>query len=153
MEYIWSIKEFNALTPTELYELLRLRVDVFVVEQNCPYHELDNRDLDDQTRHIRACSPGGGLLAYARLLGPGTHFKGVGMGRVVVDKRARGMGLARDLVKKALENSWMLWPGIYIQIGAQAYLEEFYSSFGFVTRSAPYLEDGIPHIDMVLNQT
>ncbi len=145
----WEIKKFNQLTAEELYELLRLRVDVFVVEQACPYPELDGKDTHAQTLHVSVRMSGGNLAGYLRVIAPGVSYPGVSFGRVVTAKSFRGRGLSHDLIEKAVELARVNWPGIPIQIGAQEYLIAFYRSHGFEAASEIYDEDGIPHIDMV----
>lgn len=148
----WEIKKFSELTAAELYEQLRLRVEVFVVEQACPYPELDGKDLHMETLHLVVRMADGRLAAYLRILAPGVSYPGVSIGRVVTARAFRGMGLSHQLIEKALELIRESWPGIAIQIGAQEYLRAFYQSHGFEPTSKIYLEDGIPHIDMVLEQ-
>lgn len=148
----WEVKKFNELTVAELYELLRLRVDVFVVEQHCPYPELDGKDIHLQTLHVSVRSADGDLAAYLRILAPGVRYPGVSIGRVVTAKAFRGMGLSHKLIEKAMELAQENWPGIPLQMGAQEYLKRFYQSHGFETTSKIYLEDGIPHIDMIRKQ-
>lgn len=148
----WEIKKFSELTAVELYELLRLRVDVFVVEQACPYPELDGKDLNLETLHVAIRLADGNLAAYFRILAPGVSYPGVSIGRVVTAKAFRGRGLSHGLIEKAIELARENWPGIPIQIGAQEYLKRFYQSHGFETTSKIYIEDGIPHIDMVRKQ-
>ncbi len=145
----WEIKKFNQLTAEELYELLRLRVDVFVVEQVCPYPELDGKDTHAQTLHVSVRMSNGNLAGYLRVIAPGVSYPGVSFGRVVTAKSFRGRGLSHDLIEKAVELARVNWPGIPIQIGAQEYLIAFYQSHGFEAASEIYDEDGIPHIDMV----
>ncbi len=145
----WKIKLFNQLDTDELYELLKLRVDVFVVEQNCPYPEIDGKDRHPETLHLSGKSKDGKLLAYLRILPPGLSFKEVSMGRVVVAKESRGQGISDTLLKIALDQIHQTWPSKNIRIGAQVYLKKFYESHGFEAISKSYLEDGIPHIDMI----
>jgi ElaA protein len=148
----WEIKKFCELTTTNLYELLRLRVDVFVVEQVCPYPELDGKDTHGHTLHVAIRMAEGALAAYLRVLAPGVSYPGVSFGRVVTARAFRGQGLSHELVKKAVDLARLNWPGIPIQIGAQEYLTAFYQSHGFEATSPIYLEDNIPHIDMTLKQ-
>ncbi|HCY85634.1 MAG TPA: GNAT family N-acetyltransferase [Desulfobacteraceae bacterium] len=153
MAYHWQAKRFDELTTRELYDLLRLRTDVFVVEQSCPYPELDGKDDHPETIHLWHAGEDGRVAACARLLAPGVSYGGVSMGRVAVHNTYRGIGLAHAMVDKAIELAGRAWPGKKIEIGAQEYLTAFYKYHGFRVVSAPYLEDNIPHIDMVLNQT
>lgn len=145
----WDIKSFKALDTDDLYELLKLRVDVFVVEQNCPYPEIDGKDRHPETRHLIGKNTDGKILAYLRVLPPGLSFKQVSIGRVVVDKNSRGQGISNVMVKKALDLIDRIWPEESIQIGAQVYLMSFYQALGFKAVSENYLEDGILHIDMI----
>lgn len=141
----WIIKRFEELTLNELHDLLRLRVDVFVVEQNCPYPELDG--LDHDATHIMALDDEGLLLAYARLLPP--YDDGVPhIGRVVVRTEARGKGLASHLMQRALSEVERRWGSARSALAAQAHLEHFYGQHGFVRIGTDYLLDGIPHVDM-----
>ena len=143
----WKLYRFEELTASELYEMLKLRVDVFVVEQNCPYPELDN--LDQQSVHL-AYRENGKILAYARLV-PGEIKYGVpSIGRVIVSPDARGRGLARELIRKSIDFIFTEWQSEEIRLQGQLYLKEFYKSFGFDPISDVYDEDGIPHLDMKL---
>ncbi|MCF6246123.1 MAG: GNAT family N-acetyltransferase [Desulfobacula sp.] len=145
----WQLKLFKELGIDELYELLKLRVDVFVVEQNCPYPEIDEKDRYEKTIHLLGKDHGGTVVAYLRILPPGLSFKEVSIGRVVVAKTARELGLSHKMVQKALGKISLAWPGENIKIGAQLYLKTFYETYGFKPVSDSYLEDGIPHIDML----
>ncbi len=147
----WQFYRFNQLTTTQLYALLKLRTDVFVVEQNCPYPELDNKDYAPNTGHLLGYDSNV-LVAYARLLPPGLSYSQVSIGRVVVAESARGKGYGVALIQEALNQCGLLWPDQDIQIGAQLYLVDVYEKFGFVRHSDDYLEDGIPHVDMLLTR-
>jgi ElaA protein len=151
MEDNWQLRRFSELTTKELYDLLRLRTDIFVVEQNCPYPELDGKDEHEEALHLWHYVPDRIMAAYLRILPPGLSYEGVSFGRVAVHGEFRGSGLAHRLVDKAIEIAGRSWPGVKIQIGAQEYLTSFYKAHGFRVVSSPYLEDDIPHIDMVLN--
>lgn len=145
----WQVMTFDELDTYTLYGLLQLRVDVFVVEQNCPYPELDDKDLEPQTRHI-ILTKGGKVIAYSRVLAPGVSFEGFpGVGRVCVSQTARRLGLGRVLVEKTLSVASELWPNTDIHISAQCYLQQFYQDLGFKPASEPYLEDDIPHLKMI----
>jgi ElaA protein len=134
---------FAELTPAELYGILRLRVDVFVVEQNCPYPELDGRDAEPTTVHLWHEAPDGTALSTIRLLHDGEERA---IGRVATAQGARGQGLSAQLVARGIE----LCDGRAVQIGAQAYLEGWYERFGFRRSGPDYVEDGIPHLPMRL---
>jgi ElaA protein len=145
----WEIKSFDGLSTDELYDLLKLRVDVFVVEQNCAYPEIDGKDRHPETRHLLGRNKAGDLVAYSRILPPGLSFKTAGFGRVVVAKFSRGKGISHAMVDQAVAYICKAWPGEPIQIGAQLYLKKFYASHGFKAVSETYIEDGIPHVDMI----
>jgi len=145
----WKIKSFSRLGRDELYEFLKLRVDVFVVEQKCPYPEMDDKDRHPETLHLAGKGKGGELMAYLRILPPGLSFKEVSIGRVVVAKESRRQGISDTMLKIALNQINRTWPNENIRIGAQVYLKKFYESHGFEAASESYLEDGIPHIDMI----
>lgn len=144
-EIHWVLKPFDRLTPAELYELLRLRSRVFVVEQQCAYLDSDGRD--PEAFHLLGYRDGT-LAAYARLFAPGAYYAEAAIGRIVTAPEARGAGVGRTLVAKSLEIAARLYGDGPVRIGAQRYLEGFYASFGFKPAGAPYLEDGIPHIEM-----
>ncbi|WP_281559544.1 GNAT family N-acetyltransferase [Thalassomonas sp. RHCl1] len=145
----WECLTFSQLTTEQLYQLLKLRVDVFVVEQTCPYPELDDKDRAQDVCHLLGYQDGE-LIAYARLLPPGISYDNVSFGRVAIAQSARGQGLGQTLVATILSHCQQLWPNRDIDIGAQEYLLDFYQSFGFTAISDVYLEDDIPHLDMRL---
>lgn len=145
----WQVVTFSELDTYTLYQLLQLRVDVFVVEQNCPYPELDDKDLHPQTRHI-ILKKGDKVIAYSRVLAPDVSFDDFpGIGRVCVSQTARRLGLGRVLVEKTLAEATQLWPETDVHISAQCYLQQFYQDLGFQPASEPYLEDDIPHLKMI----
>ncbi|WP_064838577.1 MULTISPECIES: GNAT family N-acetyltransferase [unclassified Rhizobium] len=141
-----DLKGLDELSPRELYDLLKMRVDVFVVEQNCPYPELDGKDVD--ALHLRLLSSGE-QLASARLLKPHDAHDPVKIGRVVVSPAHRGKRLGDALMSEAISACERLYPANPIALSAQAHLRRFYEAFGFSVASEEYLEDGIPHINMV----
>ncbi len=143
----WNYKLWEELGREELFDIYKLRVDVFVVEQNCAYPEIDLKDK--LVGHLFAYADGQ-LAAYSRLCPPNTVYPEASLGRVICHSSFRGQGLGRDLVKRAVERLQEDYPQQKIKAQAQHYLEDFYKSFGFKTISEPYLEDGIPHVDMVL---
>jgi ElaA protein len=145
----WETKPFSRLSTDELYEILKLRVNVFVVEQTCPYHELDGKDRHPETLHLFGRSKDLTLVAYLRILPPGLSFEEAAIGRVVVAKKSRGQGISGWMLKNAMDRIKRTWPGVDIKIGAQVYLTKFYESLGFQSVSEAFLEDGIPHIDML----
>lgn len=149
MHLTWKLYKFEELTAAELYEMLKLRVDVFVVEQKCPYPELDN--LDQQSVHL-AYKENGEILAYARLVPAELKYGVPSIGRVIVSSDARGRGLARELVRRSIDFIFTEWKPEEIRLQGQLYLKEFYQSFGFNPISDVYDEDGIPHLDMKLDK-
>jgi ElaA protein len=142
---VLSCKPFASLTALELYGILQLRSEVFVVEQNCVYQDVDGFDLE--AHHLFA-SDGSQVIAYARALPPGAKYPQASLGRVVSHGSVRGSGLGKQLMRTAISRCEELWPGMGITISAQAYLQKFYQELGFTTESEPYLEDDIPHIKM-----
>lgn len=146
----WVDVGFSELTLEQLYGLLQLRVDVFVVEQNCPYPELDGKDKHPQTRHLLGLDELGHVVAYSRVLAPSLSYPQASIGRVAVAKVIRGQGIANQLMQRAISIAKRHWPNDNIQIGAQDYLRQFYQQHGFVVNSEVYLEDGIEHLDMLL---
>ncbi|PDT09202.1 GNAT family N-acetyltransferase [Rhizobium sp. M1] len=144
--YTADLKSVNELLARELYDLLKMRVDVFVVEQNCAYPELDGKDID--ALHLRLMESGE-LLASARILKPHGPQDPSKIGRVVVSPAHRGKRLGDALMSEAISACERLYPANPIGLSAQAHLRRFYEAFGFVVASEEYLEDGIPHIDMV----
>ena len=148
MPLTWTLKPFADLTTTELYALLQLRSEVFVVEQTCPFQDIDG--LDQTAWHLLGHTPDGGeLAAYARLFGPGVAYAEASIGRVVSSPRHRRTGQGRELLREAIGGIERLFGPQPIQIGAQLYLQTFYESFGFRQVGEGYLEDDIPHIHMV----
>ena len=144
-ELTWSLKKFDDLSAAELYNILRLRSEVFVVEQNCVYLDLDNKDQD--CHHLMGLMDGQ-LIAYTRLVPPGVSYEYPSIGRVVTSPSARRGGFGRSLMEKSIEQTKQLYGDAPIRIGAQLYLQSFYTSLGFLTSSDIYLEDGIEHIEM-----
>lgn len=147
MELTWQYKSFNELTATELYAILQLRSEVFVVEQNCVYQDIDGKD--QKSFHLMGWL-GDDLAAYCRLVKPGVSFDEASIGRVITSAKYRGKGFGIALLEKAIAQTFETFGVADIKIGAQLYLKQFYSSFGFVETSQMYLEDDIEHIDMLL---
>lgn len=146
----WSVAAFDGLELRQLYAILAARSAVFVVEQDCPYQDLD--DFDAVGIHLWAENDSGSLLAYARLLPPGIRFDEPSIGRVLTVSEARGQGLGRDLMIRALDEASKRFSGRPIRISAQQYLERFYGELGFETEGSAYLEDGIPHLEMLRSE-
>jgi ElaA protein len=145
MEIRWKIKPFETLTTNELYDILRLRSEIFVVEQNCVYLDLDGKDK--LALHLFGEFEGK-IVAYSRLFRPGITFDNASIGRVVVDVTYRDRKWGHDLMHEAIGGIQSLFGESKITIGAQLYLKKFYESHGFVQTSQMYLEDDIPHIEM-----
>ena len=144
----WLFREYEKLTLSELYELLKLRASVFVVEQDCPYQDLDGKDL--QATHLRGYKKK--LIAYSRIFPPGTVDKEhASIGRIITIKQERGKGIGFKLVKKSVTFCREHFGDQIIKISAQVYLKKFYNQCGFVEKGKIYLEDGIPHCSMYLN--
>jgi ElaA protein len=145
----WSLKKFEELSSLELYEILRLRSEVFVVEQNCVFLDMD--DKDQFSLHLQGRIDGK-LAAGVRILPPGLSYDEPSIGRVVSSPLFRRKGVGIELMKTAIKETISLYGDVAIKIGAQLYLKNFYESFGFLQCSETYLEDDIPHIKMIRNQ-
>lgn len=131
----------------ELYAILRLRSEVFVVEQNCVFLDMDNKD--QQCHHLTGWE-NGSLLGYSRIVPCGISYVESSIGRIVSSPGARGRGIGRELMRQSIDMLYALHGRRPIRIGAQYYLKRFYESFGFVQKGEIYLEDGIEHIEMLL---
>ncbi|EFE0683017.1 GNAT family N-acetyltransferase [Escherichia coli] len=143
----WQDLHHSDLSVSQLYALLQLRCAVFVVEQNCPYQDIDGDDLEGENRHILGWH-NGTLVAYARILKSDGELQPVVIGRVIVSEALRGEKIGQQLMSKALESCTRRWPEKPIYLGAQAHLQNFYGQFGFIPVTDIYEEDGIPHIGM-----
>lgn len=148
MNIVWVCRKFAELSPFELYAALRLRSEVFVVEQNCVFLDMDDRD---QFCYHLMGSQQEQLVAYTRLVPPGVIFTEASIGRVVSSPSARRKGIGKILMQRSIATVCQLFGRISIKIGAQLYLKSFYESFGFRQISDVYLEDNIPHIYMINN--
>lgn len=146
----WSFKSFGQLTTKELYAILRLRSEVFVVEQNCVFLDMDNKD--HQCEHLMGWR-GHLLAAYSRIVPAGISYEEISIGRIVTSPIARRGGVGRELLIKSIDQVYRSYGRRDIRIGAQYYLKNFYTSFGFVQKGEIYLEDGIEHIEMLLSTT
>ena len=147
MKINWYIKKFNELSTAEFHDIIQLRLAVFVVEQDCVYQDLDGKDRT--ALHIIGKNEEDAIIATARILHE--NSKKVIIGRVVVEKNLRKYGLGKELMKQSISDIIRLYGNIQINIAAQKYLLNFYSSLGFVSSGKEYLEDGIPHVEMNLN--
>lgn len=143
----WTWSRFGALSADDLYNALALRQRVFVVEQRCAY--LDADGLDRGAWHLLGRDPRGALLAVLRAVDPGLKFAEPSIGRVATAPEARGQGLGRLLMHEGLQRCQAAWPGQGIRISAQSPLARFYGTLGFEAVSDPYLEDDIPHLEML----
>jgi ElaA protein len=147
----WRWCRFEALSPKELQDIYAARQEVFVIEQQCIYLDADGHD--EAAHHLAAWSASHRLpLAYARVLDPGCRYPEASIGRVLTTGPARGNGLGRELMTRAIRHCIEAWPGTGIRISAQSRLERFYGGFGFAPAGPSYLEDGIPHTEMLLPQ-
>ncbi len=146
-EINWGLKPFERLTAKELYQVLLLRSKVFVVEQKCIYLDMDNKD--QKAFHLMGWYHNL-LVAYSRLFAPGDYFREAAMGRIISAPEVRGQGIGKLLMRESIEIAHRMYGEGAIRIAAQCYLEEFYHSFGFQREGGRFLEDGIPHIEMVL---
>ena len=143
----WICKHHADLSKEQLYSILQLRTEVFVVEQKCPYQEVDGRDLEGDTYHLMGwCDDR--LVAYLRLLDPVSQGGDVVIGRVVIAPEARGAGLGHALMAQALKQAEKLWPGLPVYLSAEAHLQAYYGRYGFVVAGEVYLEDDIAYIGM-----
>ena len=142
----WQLKSFSELSTTELYSILCLRSEIFIVEQNCPYLDTDGKDF--HAHHLMGYV-GNELTAYSRLVFAGISYKEVSIGRVVTAAKHRRKEFGKLLMQQSIIEIEKLYGKIPIRIGAQAYLKNFYEGFGFVDLNEPYMEDGIPHMIML----
>lgn len=143
----WVVKKFDDLTPHELYAILQLRNEVFVVEQNCVFQDAD--DKDQHCWHYMGWKDGY-LAAYIRIVPPGITYEYTSIGRVVSSPKARGTGIGRELMTNGITLTHKIFGDGPIKIGAQLYLKKFYESLGFIQSGEVYTEDGIDHIYMIL---
>ncbi len=149
MNITWYHKHFKELNTTELYQILQLRNEVFIVEQNCPFQDLDDKDF--KCYHLMGFdSDSQKVLAYTRIVPAGVSYEEASIGRVVTSPLARGSGIGKQLMQKSIELLEEIYGGISIKIGAQLYLKKYYESFGFEQVEEIYLEDGIEHILMIM---
>lgn len=143
----WQCVRLHDLPALALHRIMRARQEVFVVEQQCIY--LDADAADESSWHVTGWAVDGQVLAYARLVDPGIKYAEASMGRVITPARSRGTGKGREVVRRAVAQSALAYPGVALRISAQSRLEHFYASFGFVVVGEGYLEDGIPHTEML----
>ena len=141
-----QLKRWDDLTPMDVYEILRLRSEVFVVEQQCVYQDLDGKD--QKSSHVLFWE-NQNLVAYCRILPPGISYKEISIGRVVVSPNCRNQGIGSKLTQYTIQKINEMYGDEPIRISAQSHLEKFYSQFGFQSTRKEYLEDGIPHSEML----
>ncbi len=146
MEINFEVKRFDELSVIGLYKILRLRAQVFVVEQDCVYQDIDNKD--QKALHVIGYK-NDEVVAYTRLFDTGDYFENASIGRVVVSEKERKYGCGHDLIKESIKAIEVFFKTNTIKISAQTYLKRFYESHGFKQIGEEYLEDGIPHIGMV----
>jgi ElaA protein len=146
MQIQWLLKKFEELSPYQLYSILQLRNEVFVVEQNCVFQDADDKD---QNSHHLMGFDNNKLIAYTRIVPPGEAYEQASIGRVVTSSSVRKLGAGKELMKQSINAVYSLFGNQPIKIGAQLYLKKFYESFGFEQTSDVYLEDGIEHIYMM----
>lgn len=145
---LFEFKHFSELTSDELYEILQLRSEIFVVEQDCVYNDLDDLDKFAVHQFLKKKEK---IVAYSRLLKPGTRFPEYSIGRVVVKKSERGTGLGIEMMKEAKKYMLNIWGTTRIKVSAQKYLQQFYENLNFEIVTDEYLEDGIPHYGMLFH--
>ena len=143
----WHIKHFRELNAEELYRIFHLRLEVFSVEQNCPYQDADGKD--QRSWHVMGCNSKGELTAYARIVEPGVSYPEISIGRVVTSPLVRGTGAGKELMKECMNFIQKQYGKVAVRISAQCYLTRFYEGFGFHTVGEEYEEDHIPHIEML----
>jgi len=146
MKYDTLVKAFHELSPDELYQIMRLRIEVFVIEQQCFYQDADNKD--QHCHHVMLLN-NNELAAYARIVPAGLSFEEVAIGRVITSAKVRGTGAGKILMEKAIQTCRELFGNVPIRIGAQTYAKAFYAALGFEASGTEFMEDGIPHIEMV----
>jgi len=143
---VWKVKTFDELSVEELYQVIRARIEVFVIEQNCPYQDADNSD--QKAVHLWA-EQDGEVIAYCRLFDKGVKYSETSIGRVITTSKGRGKGIGRQLISYAIQVIENRFGTSEIRISAQDYLLDFYGSFGFKDTGKKYEEDNLPHTEML----
>lgn len=143
----WQIKHFSEISIAEFYDLIALRIKIFVVEQNCPYQELDGKDK--KAYHLVGRDGFGKIVATARILPKGISYEEVSIGRVAIDDSARNKGNGHVLIEKCMQYIDEEFGATNVRISAQSHLEKYYQKHGFVSTGKTYLEDDIPHVEML----
>jgi ElaA protein len=147
MHVDWQVKHYNDLSLNEFHDLIALRIAVFVIEQNCPYQELDGKDK--KSYHLICRNGNGTIVSTARIIPPGIAYPQVAIGRVVADASARGLGLGHELMRQCMRFIVDEFGKVPVILSAQKHLENYYASHGFVSTGKEYLEDNIPHVEMI----
>ncbi|MES2587829.1 MAG: GNAT family N-acetyltransferase [Bacteroidota bacterium] len=142
-----QIKHFSQLSAKEFHDILQLRIHVFIVEQNCPYEEIDGKD--EKSFHLFTQDEEGKVVGVTRILPPNISYKEISIGRVASDTSKRGSGIGQEIMRKSIEFIQHEFGNVPIRISAQKYLLKFYESFGFISTGKEYLEDDIPHVEML----
>jgi|TARA_B100000768_G_scaffold179066_1_gene195991 ElaA protein len=143
----WKVCSYDDLSKQELHQLMILRQNVFIVEQNCPYKDADNKDFN--SHHLMRFNENTQIIAYLRIVAPGISYKEVSLGRIVTDIDNRGTGLGIELMKMGLQFTESIYGKVDIRISAQTHLVPFYKKFDFESTGKQYLEDDIPHTEMI----
>lgn len=143
----WKVRSYDDLSKQELHQLMILRQNVFIVEQNCPYKDADNKDFN--SHHLMRFNENTQIIAYLRIVAPGISYKEVSLGRIVTDIDNRGTGLGIELMKMGLQFTESIYGKVDIRISAQTHLVPFYKKFDFESTGKQYLEDDIPHTEMI----
>jgi len=143
----WQCAQIEEFSAVQMHAILKVRCDVFIIEQNCVFPDIDNKDLI--ALHLVAWTDDNQVAAYLRILPPNTTFTEPSLGRVLSAQAFRGTGIGRQLMEQGLQHLEARYPNSPVRIGAQSYLVDFYSTFGFAVASEEYIEDGIAHIDML----
>lgn len=152
MHFDWRIKHYNELSVNEFHDLIQLRIDVFVVEQDCPYSDLDGKDK--KSYHVICRDGKGEIAATARILPAGVSYPNdVAIGRVVVAPNHRKISLGHKLMQESLHFIKEEFGDVSMRISAQKHLENYYQQHGFTSSGKEYLEDGIPHVEMEKNKS
>ncbi|MBC8408287.1 MAG: GNAT family N-acetyltransferase [Rhodobacteraceae bacterium] len=146
MQITWKFKAFNELTIDELYAMMVIRQEVFILEQDCPYMDADGKD--QKSHHLLGYDTDD-LVAHLRLVAPKVSYKEMSFGRIVTSKKVRGKGVGKQLMQEGIRQGELLYGKQPNRISAQSYLIPFYSTFGFRTVGEEYLEDDIPHTEML----
>jgi ElaA protein len=147
MNIDWQIKHYNDLTTNEFHDIIALRMKVFVVEQDCAYLDLDGKDK--KCYHLISRNGKGDIVATARILPPGLSYEHCAIGRVVIDEEQRGQGLGHELMQECMKYALVEFGNSPILISAQKHLENYYGKHEFISTGHEYLEDGIPHVEMI----